>query len=302
MIKVTFLGTSGSAPTKDRGLPSVALTHEGETLLFDCGEGTQRQLFNYGLNISRIKAIFITHMHGDHVIGVAGLIRTFALNHRTEPLNIYVPKGGEKNVAALILFDNALINYPVIINGVSGGVIYRGKDFSVHAFPLKHTVKVYGYTFEESKRVRFNSEKCRSLGIKGTMFSTLLEKKQIKIGKRSVRLSEVSREIRGAKIVYATDTRPLASTSEEARGADLLIHESSFDERLKKLAVERKHSTAAEAAEVAKRAGAKMLVLFHMSARYRETASLLREARSIFKNTIVAKDGMQITIGGKEGP
>jgi ribonuclease Z len=302
MIKVTFLGTSGSAPTKDRGLPSVAVTYEGDTLLFDCGEGAQRQMLNYGINISRIKSIFITHMHGDHVIGVAGLVRTLALNHRTEPLNIFVPKGSEKGVAALMLFDNALINYPVIINGVSAGIVYKGKGFVVRAFTLKHTVKTYGYSLAEDDRMRFDTEKCRRYGINGTMFSTLLKNKQIRVGRKTVRLDEVAHKVKGLKIVYSTDTRPVASTVAESKDADLLIHEASFGEQLKRLAAERMHSTAAEAAQIAKKARVKELVLFHMSARYRNADVLQDEARRIFKNTVVAKDGMQIILGGKKGP
>lgn len=297
MIKITFLGTSGSAPTKDRGLPSVAITREGETLLFDCGEGTQIQLLRYGLNMSRIKAVFITHTHGDHIIGVAGLIRTFALNHRTEPLKIFVPKGGERSVVSLVTFDNAIINYPIIIEGVSGGVVYKGKGFSVRAFQLRHTVKTYGYSLVEDDRIHFMKEKCRAYGIKGPMFSTLLKQKRIRLNGRLIRLDEVSRRDKGVKLVYATDTRPLDTTIREARGAELLIHEASFAEPLKKLAVERKHSTAAEAAEVARRAGAKSLILFHISARYKNTNALLNEARRVFNNTSVAKDGMQIVLG-----
>ncbi|MGC8648474.1 MAG: MBL fold metallo-hydrolase, partial [Candidatus Micrarchaeia archaeon] len=140
MINVKFLGTSGSVPTKSRNLPSVAITCEGKTLLFDCGEGAQRQAMRYGVNLSNVSAIFITHMHVDHVLGVAGLIRTLALNRRSEPLYIFLPKDGENGIRALLNFDKALISYPIIVKQAKAGTIFESKDFSVKAIRLNHTV------------------------------------------------------------------------------------------------------------------------------------------------------------------
>lgn len=300
MIKVTFLGTAGSAPTKSRSLPSVAVTYEGETLLFDCGEGTQRQVMRYGINISSISSIFITHIHGDHVIGIAGLMRTFALNRRTEPLYIFVPKGGKASIRALMVFDHVLINYPVVIKEVSGGEIFKRKDFVVRAFKLNHTVPACGYSLIEKERVHFMKDKCRQLGIKGRMFAELLSRKSIFVKGRRIRLGEVTYKEQGIKIAYVTDTRPMKLVAREARNADLLIHEATFTERQKALAVERKHSTALEAAKVATEARAKMLVLFHFSARYKNTAALIKEAKSVFSNTQAARDGMTILLENKK--
>ncbi len=297
MIKITFLGTSGSVPTKSRSLPSVAVTYEGKTLLFDCGEGTQRQAMRYGINISSIKAIFITHMHLDHVIGIAGLVRTLALYRRTEPLYVFVPKGEEKGITALLNFDKALISYKIIIKPVKAGEVFEDKEFSVDAIKLNHTVPAYGYVFKERDKLRFMKERCRSLGIKGRMFSELLKRKSIRLKNgKTVRIGEVTYTEKGMRIAYVTDSRPSKDVEKAARGVELLIHEATFADAHRKLAIERKHSTAREAAEVAKSAGAKRLLLFHFSVRYKNTATLIKEAKKVFENVQAAKDGMEIVL------
>ena len=295
-IKITFLGTAGSTPTKDRNLPSVAIEYDGNTYIMDCGEGTQRQLMRYSVSPYRIKAVFITHMHGDHSIGVAGLVRTLALNKRTAPLCIYVPKGEESMMTPLLTFDRALIGYEIKVTPVTAGTIYRGRGFSIGAFRLKHSIPTYGYAFKEDDRYKFDKDKCKKLGLKGEMYSKILSRGSIKAGARTIRLKEVAMEVPGRKIVYAADTRPVASTAEVSRGADIIIHEATYMEELKNLAKERLHSTAMECADIAKRAKAKKLIIFHMSARYKRPDEMLKEARRTFKNTDSAYDGMQITI------
>jgi ribonuclease Z len=296
MFRLTFLGTAGSVPTKERNLPSVALEYEGETFLLDCGEGTQRQFLRFSVNPWRINSIFITHMHGDHFIGIAGLIRTLGIAKRTSPLYIYVPRGEENKAAVLLTFDKAIINYPIIIKGISSGLVMKGKGFTVTAFRLNHSLGTFGYVFKENDRVHFLKDKCTALGIKGTMFSTLSKRGFIKIGKKTIRLKDVSVRAPGRKVVYATDTRPCASTVKVSGSADILIHESAFSDTLRDVAKERMHSTAVEAAQIAKKAKAKKLILFHTSARYPDATPLLNEARKIFNNTELAKDGMQIDL------
>ncbi|MGC8710643.1 MAG: ribonuclease Z [Candidatus Micrarchaeia archaeon] len=296
MIKIIVLGTSGSTPTKTRGMPSVALVREGDVYLFDCGEGTQMRMMQYDVNISRIKAIFITHAHGDHIIGIAGLVRTLALNNRVEPLLIFVPKGYEKVLMSLITFDKAMIRYNIDIRGIGSGIIMKGKGFLVKAFRLKHSIPSYGYVFKEDDKRRFIKEKCGKLGIKNEMYSLLEKTGSIKVKGKSVRIEDVTWLQHGKKIVYATDTRPCANTVKASLGADVLIHEATFAENEKKHALLRKHSTAKEAAGVAKKADAKMLVLMHISARYRSPKQLQEEAEAVFKNTVVAKDGYAIAL------
>ncbi len=295
-IKITMLGTSGSSPTKERSMPSVALSYNGDVLLMDCGEGTQMQMLRYGINSSKVKAIFISHAHGDHVIGLAGLVRTMAMNRRQAQLDIFVPAGSEKAINTLISFDRALITYKIAVRGARPGTSYKGRGFSVSAFALNHSVPSCGYAFREDDRLRFDEDKCRKLGIRGEMHSLIQELGRLRAGKRVIRLSQVtSREV-GKIVVYASDTRPASSTVAAAKGADVLIHESSYSLSEAKLAKERKHSTSAEAAAVAKKAGAKMLVLTHISARYSNTDAMETEAKAVFRNSRAARDGDVIIV------
>ncbi len=296
IVKVIALGTSGSTPTKERQMPSFAFIYDGDVLLFDCGEGTQMQMLKYGINLSKVKAIFVSHAHGDHTIGIAGLVRSLAMTSRKEPLQIFVPKGYERVIKSLLVFDRAILNYPIIVTGVSTGTIYKTKSYTVRAFRLNHTIPDYGYVFQENPKRRFIEKKAKKSGIRNEMFSLLQKKGKIKVNGKTITLNSVTLLQNGKKIVYATDTRPAKITEIESKGADLLIHESAYTENEKKLAIERKHSTAKEAALVARHAKVKMLLLTHISARHRTDENILKEARSIFKGTVVAKDGYTITV------
>lgn len=295
-IKIVFLGTAGSSPTKDRSLPSVALIREGHLLLFDCGEGTQSQMIKLGVNPSRLDAIFVSHLHGDHVIGIAGLVRTLALNGRKNPLTIFVPRGYESPIKALISFDKAMIGYDIMVKGIGSGTVFRSKDFSVSSFRLNHTIPTCGYIFKENDRRKFDKERCKRLGLKGIMFSELEKKGRVKVGKKTITLNSVTTIKKGKKIIYASDTRPVAATVSASRDADLLIHESSYLDNHVALAKERGHSTAREAAQLAKKAHVKRLILTHISARYKDVKAIEEEAKKTFRNTTVARDGDSVEI------
>ncbi len=290
-IKVTMLGTSGSSPTKTRSMPGIALTYNGSVYLFDCGEASQMQMIKYGINFSRINAIFISHAHGDHIIGIAGLIRTMAMNRRSADLDIFIPKGYEKTVKTLISFDRALMTYKINVHGIGTGTLYRGKGFSVSVFRLNHTVPSCGYVFREDDRYRFIVDRARKLGIEGEMYSKLQKKGALKINGRRITLESVTKVQKGKAFVYAGDSRPSRSTVMASKNADLLVHESSYSSSEKHLAQERKHSTSEEAAQVARKAKVKRLVLTHISARHSSVDDLEREAHRIFKNAQVAEDG-----------
>ncbi len=296
MIKIIFLGTAGATPTKTRALPSIAVEYDGEIYLFDCGEGTQRQFLKYGINLSKISSIFISHIHADHVIGIPGLVRTLAINKRTKPLFIYVPNGEENKIKALINFDNAIINYEIIIKGIKSGQIIKNKNITIRAFKLNHSIVTYGYIFKERDKIRFIKDKIKKIDLHGKMFAELLKKKKIKIKNKTIRLDDVSFLEKGKKIIYVTDTRPCKSSVKNALNADILIHEATYIDDQKKLARERKHSTALEAANIAKQANAKKLIIFHISARYKNPNILLDEIKTVFKNAEIANDGMIIEL------
>ena len=274
-VNIVMLGTAGSSPTKERSMPSIAIKYEGDLILFDCGESAQLQMLRYGVNFSKLKAIFISHAHGDHVIGVAGLVRTLGMNRRTEPLKIFIPKGYESVIKMLLSFDRALLEYSIEVIGVgSSGVVYKGNGYSIKSFKLKHSIPAYGYVFKEDDRRRFIVSKTAKLGIKGEMHSALQKNGSLVIGKKTVKLEDVTSLVKGKKIAYAADTRPSSDTVKASEDADLLIHESSYAEEDGELAKERMHSTAFEAATVAKKAKVKRLVLTHISARYSNVKKL----------------------------
>ena len=274
----------------------MALEYGGDLLLFDCGEGTQRQVIRYSISLSKTKAIFLSHIHGDHTIGIAGVIRTLALNRRTAPLQIFVPKGEEEAISALLTFDRALIGYKITINTIRAGLIYKGKGFTISAVRLAHTVGTYGFVFKEDDKLHFIKERSKQAGLKGVMFSTLLKNGTMKVNGKRINLKDMTTKEEGKKVVYAVDTRPSKEIIAASKGADLLIYEATYADTEKKLATERKHSTATEAAEVAERAGAKKLMLTHISTRYRNPSILLKEARKKFQNTELAKDGLAVQL------
>ncbi len=297
MFDITILGTSGSAPTKERGLSSVALEHDGEIYLFDCGEGTQRQMQLYGVNISKVSTVLITHTHADHMLGIAGLFRTMALYKRSKDLSIYFPDGFQEGIESLIKFDKAFMTFNIKLVPVKkSGTIMAGKDFEIRAFKLNHSIKCYGYVFKENDRMQFIKDKCRRLSIKGKAFKELQSKGKTTVNSRVITLSEVTTKKPGLKFAYAVDTRPTATTAIAAKGADILIHEATYGGDLAKLAKERKHSTSVEAAEIAKSAEAKKLIITHFSTRYKTSESLVSEARAVFKESYAAYDGMKLHV------
>lgn len=298
MLKITFLGTSGATPTKSRSLPSVSIEREGSVYLFDCGEGTQMQMMKYGISPQKVKAIFISHLHGDHVIGLAGLLRSMALNARKDEISIFIPKGYESGVKALISFDKAMFGYRIRVISIPHRVskLLDERDFTISSFPLKHTLPSSGFAFREKDRRRFVKSKYEKYNIKGTDFSKISKSGKLKTNGLTITLQDVTEVAKGRAVVYASDTRPSKSTVKASLNADLLIHESSYMSSEKNLAQERMHSTAAEAAEIAKEAHAERLVLTHISARYKDARPMEREAREIFQKAKVANDGDVISL------
>ncbi len=291
MLKLVVLGSSAAVPSTERGLSAIGLRYEGDVYLFDCGEGTQRQMMKYGLSFFKVKAIFITHTHADHIVGVAGLAQTLDLSGRTEPLPIFCPAGQERDIEALLSISK--YSYQIEVRGIGEGEILKGKGFSVSAFPVAHSRPSLGYVFETGPRRNFDEEKCEKLGIKGKMFGELEEKGEAVVKGKKIRYQDVTTEKPGIKVAYTGDCAPGESTVLAAKGADLLIHEATYGSDHEKEAFENKHSTAAQAAAIAKKAGVKRLLLTHISGRYKETAQLEKEAREIFPDSDAAEDGAE---------
>jgi ribonuclease Z len=303
-MRVIPLGTSSGKPTLKRGVSALAVAREGEWLLFDCGEGTQTQIARAGLNPSRLSAIFITHLHGDHFNGLAGLLSTMGLDRRTRELTLVGPHGIREYLDTLARLKILFVNYPLKLTELSLmselTPVHEAADYTVIAYPLDHRIFDIGYRLQERERPgRFNLEQARALGIpEGPLFGRLQSGDNVQLGDgRVIHPSDVLGPPRqGKAIAYCTDTRPFAGSVELARGADLLIHEATYTEELTEEAREYGHSTAAQAARVAQDAGARQLLITHFSTRYPDATPLLEEARAVFSNTIMAQDLIEVKV------
>ena len=305
MLSVTFLGTSAARPTIERNVSALALVREGETLLFECGEGTQRQMMRYGVSFA-LSEIFFTHFHADHFLGVIGLIRTLGLQGREEPMRLYGPKGAKKVLTQAISLGVERVPFEVDIEEVKPGAVITTHhaprpSYEIRVFGTEHGGGSVGYALKEhERRGRFDVEKARAAGIpEGPLWGKLSKGEPIELadGRRLTADGFVGPRRAGRLVVFTGDTRPCASVVDAAAGADLLIHEATFGEEEKERAKETGHSTAQEAAQVALAAKARRLVLSHVSARYSISADeLVKEAREVFKESTVAKDGMTIEV------
>ncbi|MGA2628500.1 MAG: ribonuclease Z [Candidatus Bathyarchaeia archaeon] len=298
-ISVTFLGTGGSVPNKFRNLPSVLIRRGAEVLLFDCGEGTQRQFLQARAGVNRRMRIFISHLHGDHVFGLPGLIHSLSFMGRQRELEIVGPKGVAKLVTSVNSVVKLYSNFPIRIREVKPGVTIRDLEYSVHVTSAKHSIPCLAYAFEEMPRPgRFDPAKAKRLGVpEGPLWKKLQSGKSVRLGRKRIpaRLV-VGPARRGVKITYAVDTRPCPQVIKLAARSDLLIHDSCFDETASLKAREYGHSTAAEAAQVAKKSKSRKLALFHISAMYENAAPLLAQAKAIFRDTILPQDMVTVTV------
>jgi ribonuclease Z len=300
-LSLRFLGTSASRPTVERGVSAIAVVREGETLLFDCGEGTQRQMMRYGVAFS-LEDIFFSHYHADHLLGVIGLMRTMSLQGRTERMRLWGPKAGARVLRQAVTFGADRLAFPVEVIELEAGAAVKRKDFDIVPYPVEHHGPgSLGYAIVEHERLgRFNPERARELGVpEGPMWGLLHRGQPVTLPDGTVvePASLVGPTRRGRRLVLTGDTRPCAGTIEAAQGADLLVHEATFAEEEAARAKETGHSTAREAAEVAAAAGVRRLVLTHFSARYsRDASDLDREAKAVFPHVICARDGMELEI------
>jgi len=285
-LSLFFAGTAGSVPTARRGLPAILLRAGGERILFDCGEGTQQQLLR-SAGLPELDAIFVTHYHLDHWLGLVGMLKTFDLRARERPLAIYGPPG----LKALFATLRPIIGrtgYPLSLVELEPYEEIRFGGYAIGSFPVRHRVEAYGYAFVEDDRPgRFDAAAARALGVaEGPDFGRLQRGETV----GDVRPEQVVGEDRpGRKIVYSGDTMPCQAVEVLAEGADLLIHEATFlsDERAR--ARETGHSTAAQAAELARDAGVRLLALTHLSTRY-FPREIRDEARAVFARTVVPRD------------
>ncbi len=300
-LRVIFLGTGGSVPTRDRNLPSVLIKRKDEQIMFDCGEGVQRQMIRTGGGFHRKMKIFITHMHGDHVLGLPGLVQSMALLDREKKLEVYGPAGIAKFLECIKETVQFALTFKIEIHEIrEPGIICDEEEYAIEAAWANHVIPSWAYALVEKPRPgRFHPEKAKALKIpEGPLWARIQQGHQIKLPNGQIVKPEkvVGAARTGRKIVYTGDTRPFKSLAELAKGADLLIHEATLDDGLADKANEDGHSTPSQAAEDARKAKVKQLVLTHVSARYEDPSILLKQAQRIFKKTQVAEDFMKIEI------
>jgi ribonuclease Z len=300
MLSVTFLGTGAACPTIDRNVSGLAVAREGETLLFDCGEGTQRQMMRYGVAFS-FTEVFFSHFHADHFLGITGLIRTLGLLDRTAPMTLYGPRGAEKILSQAVTLGFEKPKFKVEIVELKAGDLLKRDEYDLHVVAADHRTDCVGYALVEQIRLgRFDPDRARELGVpEGPLWGKIHKGETVALADgRTVAPEELVGKSRpGRRVVYSGDTRPCPAILEASKGADLLVHEATFGDDEGPRARETGHSTARQAAEVARSAGARRLALTHLSARYsREAPELLEEAQSVFPETVIARDGMKIEV------
>jgi ribonuclease Z len=299
-MRIIFLGTGGSIPTRERGSPAIAIMRKREVILFDCGEGTQHRMAAAHVSFNRPTRIFVTHLHGDHVLGLPGLLQTMSLLEREIPLQIYGPRGLASFVGAFTSILGAP-TFPLEINElVEEGVAYSGPEYRVEAVRADHDGESWSYgLFENPRPGRFHPDRARMLGIPmGPLWRRLQYGERVILDDgRVIEPDEVVDPPReGRRIIYSGDTRPNRGLIGLAEGADILIHEATFDDGLAERAYRDGHSTARQAAEVALAAGARALILIHISSRYPDASILLEQARAVFPNTMIAADMMEVDL------
>jgi ribonuclease Z len=277
----------------------VAIRREGQVVLMDCGEGAQTSFVRYGLGLNREMLVLITHMHGDHVNGLLGLMQTMSMSRRVRTLTMVAPKELFAWLKGTMDVFHIGLTFEVRFIPVKTGVVFREKDFRIRATRAKHSIEAWSYVFEELPRPGvFDPEKAKKLGIpEGKKWSILQRGSRVTVKGRKFNPTQVlGPERPGRSIGYSGDTRPSKNLVKFFSSVDLLIFDSTFASKDEDKAVERGHSTAVEAAELARQAGARRLALTHFSARYSRIDSLLREAKKVFGDTVAAHDGLTLDV------
>jgi ribonuclease Z len=300
-LRVTFLGTSGAIPTLERSLPAVLVQRGNELLMLDCGEGVQRQMIRAKVGFAKKMKVFLSHLHGDHVLGLPGLLQTMALMDRKKKLEVYGPEGTSAFLTCVRETLRFGLTFEVEVHEVHrAGVVCGESSYIVEAVWANHVTPTLAYAFVEKPRPgKFFPEKAVALSVpKGVLWSKLQHGESVVLSDgRVVKPEEVTGPARhGRKIVYSGDTRPFKGFAKFATRADLVVHEATFDDALAEKAELDGHSTPSQAALQTKRAKAKMLALTHISARYADTALLLEQAMKVFENTVVAEDFMVLEL------
>ncbi len=296
------MGTSSALPTKYRNHSAIAIKDFGEVLLFDCGEGTQRQMSKIKISPMKINKIFITHFHGDHFLGIPGIIQSMGFRGRNEPLHIFGPPGLFEITEHMMSLGYFTLPFDINVHEVKKGIVVEEEDYKISCCETDHVIPNLAYCIEEKRMPKFLRERAIEHGVKpGPDFGKLQRGIPVKVGSKIIKPEYVlGEERKGRKIVYSGDTRPCDQMIKFSKDADILIHESTFEDKYEDKAYETGHTTSKEAAKIAKKANVKRLILTHISTRYKKTDLLMNEAREVFENSTVAEDFMKIEVKRNE--
>ena len=299
-MEIIFLGTSSAVHSYERSHPAIVIKAFGEVMLFDCGEGTQRQFIFAKISPMKISKIFISHYHGDHILGLPGLLQSMNFRGREKKLTIYGPEGLDELKKAIYNLGYCSIDFPIEFVELESGIIEENDEYIIKCTSVNHNIPSLAYSIEEKKKPRFLREKAIELGVPvGPDFGRLHNGEEIEVNGKIIKPEQVLGEPRkGIKITYSGDTRPCEELIELAKDSTVLIHESTYNLEDNDKAEENFHSTSTDAANIAKYSNSNQLILTHISTRYNanETKELLNEAKSIFENTKLANDLMNIKL------
>ena len=296
-MQIIFLGTSSMVPTKERNHSSILLSYGSENILADCGEGTQRQLKIAGIKLAKITKILISHWHGDHVLGLPGLIQSMSSSGFNKTLNIYGPKGTKKLIEKMFEVFSFDQKFEIKVNEVNSGKFFEDDDFILEAEQLEHNIETLGYRLEEKDKRKINLNHVKKLGVPdGPLLGRLQEGKSITWKGKKIEADKATSLVKGKSVAIITDTVPCEGAYKLAKDVDILISEATYASNLEEKGAEYGHMTSKQAAEMANRSSAKQLILTHFSARYKNTSELEDEARTYFDNVITAEDFMKINL------
>ncbi len=296
-MEILFLGTGAAVPSKDRSTSCIAVRSGSDIILLDCGEGSQRQLMLSPFSFMKIRAVLITHLHGDHVFGLPGLVQTMALSNRSEPLQVFGPPGTARALEAMMSVTEGEAAYGVEVVEVTGGEELEVRGMRVRPYATDHGIASVGYVIRDRDSPgRLDAQKARSMGITSGRDMARLKSGETVNGVRPEDV--VGPVIPGCSIAYSGDTLPCQSENEAVRGVDVIIHEATYMHSEERQALEHHHTTALQAAEVARDAGAGYLILTHISNRYDDRSSVADEARAVFPETYIAEDMRMFRITG----
>lgn len=300
MIEITFLGTGCMQPTKNRNHAGVLLSFQKENILFDCGEGIQRQMRIAGVKPAKITRLCITHWHGDHVFGIPGLLSSMGADRSGQDeervLHIYCPKGSKTYISHLFKSFAAKNIIPYEVHEVKSGKLLETEEFVLEAQPLEHSTTCIGYSFREKDKLRINVVKAKKLGLEGPILGKLQQGRDVMLKGKKIKHKEITYGVAGKKVSYVTDTVPCRGAELLAKDADLLICEGTHLDEIKEKTEKAKHMTVRQAALIASENNAQKLVITHISQRYKEPSEMLEEARTYFYNSVIAEDFMKFNV------